>query len=378
MSEQRTGSATPAPAGGSAGVKGLLRVGDHVGLSAAQAAQAIRRAGLRPGLERCLGYPEQQTGLVVEQDPPGGTELARNALVRIFVAAPGGSGQPDTQVAGSDIEPVEAPPPDGARQQDAGLGEDELETPPVEHGPARAAGCVEQSESTAPEGPLEGSWVSGALDEPASCESGGSYGPADGEPAGYEPERPTEEQLLVRAGALFAANAARERRRWPWWSLRWPLGGLRGRSGLARAAWALLALWLLVALVTAVIGGGGGARVSHGAQSRTRQRSRQRRHTGVREPLRGGRLGGAHSLARGGGGRVVLRRRGAGAGARRSRPSPAGSRAPGGASAVSRRGAAPRSGPVPSGSAAAPVPAVPGVPVPLAEPEQVGGGPFSP
>lgn len=378
MSEQRTGSATPAPAGGSAGVKGLLRVGDHVGLSAAQAAQAIRRAGLRPGLERCLGYPEQQTGLVVEQDPPGGTELARNALVRIFVAAPGGSGQPDTQVAGSDIEPVEAPPPDGARQQDAGLAEDELETPPVEHGPATAAGCVEQSESTAPEAPWDRRWASGAVDEPASCESG-DYGPADGEPAGYEPEPPTEEQLLVRAGALFAANAARERRRSPRWSLRWPRVGLRGRSGLARAAWALLALWLLVALVTAVIGGGGGgARVSHGAGSRTRQRSRPRRHTGVREPLRGERLGGAYSLARGGGGRVALRRRGAGAGARRSRPSPAGSRAPGGASAVSRRGASPRGGPAPSDSAAAPVPAVPGVPVPLPEPEQVGGGPFSP
>jgi hypothetical protein len=56
---------------------------------AAGAAQAIRRAGLRPALERSLGFKPELVGQVVAQDPPSGSELARNAMVTLYVAAPG-------------------------------------------------------------------------------------------------------------------------------------------------------------------------------------------------------------------------------------------------------------------------------------------------
>ncbi|HMH46107.1 MAG TPA: PASTA domain-containing protein [Solirubrobacteraceae bacterium] len=65
-------------------------VGDYVGQPAGEAAQAVRRAGLRPGLDRSFGCPAQLVGLVVAQDPAGGNELARNGMVTLYVAAPGG------------------------------------------------------------------------------------------------------------------------------------------------------------------------------------------------------------------------------------------------------------------------------------------------
>jgi hypothetical protein len=68
---------------------GRLLVSDYVGQTAAVAAQAIRRAGLRPGLERSLGCEPELVGQVVAQDPPSGSELARNAMLTLYVAAPG-------------------------------------------------------------------------------------------------------------------------------------------------------------------------------------------------------------------------------------------------------------------------------------------------
>ncbi len=65
-----------------------LVVGDHVGQPAGEAAQAVRRAGMRPALDRSFGYNAAETGLVVEQDPAAGTEVARNAMVTLYVAAP--------------------------------------------------------------------------------------------------------------------------------------------------------------------------------------------------------------------------------------------------------------------------------------------------
>jgi hypothetical protein len=73
----------------SGGPAGRLIVGEHVGHAAAQAAQAVRRAGLRPGLERSFGGEAEQVGLVVAQDPSAGSELARNGMVTLYVAAPG-------------------------------------------------------------------------------------------------------------------------------------------------------------------------------------------------------------------------------------------------------------------------------------------------
>ncbi len=75
----------PSPAAG--GVRGRVVVADYVSRPAAAAAHAIRRAGLRPGLERCLGHGREATGLVVAQNPAAGGELARNGILTLYIAA---------------------------------------------------------------------------------------------------------------------------------------------------------------------------------------------------------------------------------------------------------------------------------------------------
>jgi hypothetical protein len=68
---------------------GRLVVGDYVGQPAGEAAQAVRRAGLRPGLDRSFGLEAELLGTVVAQEPLAGDDLARNGMVTLYVAAPG-------------------------------------------------------------------------------------------------------------------------------------------------------------------------------------------------------------------------------------------------------------------------------------------------
>jgi hypothetical protein len=87
-------AATPAPAAERAratrraGSHGRILVGDWVGQRAADAALAVRRAGLRPALERSLGGQPELFGRVVTQKPPAGGYLVRNGSVSLYVAAP--------------------------------------------------------------------------------------------------------------------------------------------------------------------------------------------------------------------------------------------------------------------------------------------------
>ncbi len=91
------------------GPSGRQAVGDYVGQPAGDAAQAVRRAGLRPGLDRSFGCAEDLTGLVVAQEPTAGSDLARNGMVTLYVAAPGNEPvDGDTGVAGLDSD---VPPP---------------------------------------------------------------------------------------------------------------------------------------------------------------------------------------------------------------------------------------------------------------------------
>lgn len=75
-------------------------VGDYVGQSAAHAARAVRRAGLRPGLDRAFGSAPELTGTIVAQDPTAGGAVARNAKVTLYVAAPGSAEIPPTAELG--------------------------------------------------------------------------------------------------------------------------------------------------------------------------------------------------------------------------------------------------------------------------------------
>src|SRR5665213_1481079 len=88
--ETKPRAAAPAR-GGRRGGAGQLAVGDYTGQPAGDAAQAVRRAGLRPGLERSFGCDASLVGLVVGQEPPAGSALARNGMVTLQVAAPGAS-----------------------------------------------------------------------------------------------------------------------------------------------------------------------------------------------------------------------------------------------------------------------------------------------
>jgi hypothetical protein len=70
-------------------VSGRLVVGEYVGQLAADAAQAVRRAGLKPGLDRSFECEPELLGQVVAQEPVAGSDLARNGMVTLYVAAPG-------------------------------------------------------------------------------------------------------------------------------------------------------------------------------------------------------------------------------------------------------------------------------------------------
>jgi hypothetical protein len=66
-----------------------VTVEDHDRQPAAQAAIALRRAGLRPALERTFHWGEETHGLVVAQEPPAGSEVPLDSTVLLFVSAPG-------------------------------------------------------------------------------------------------------------------------------------------------------------------------------------------------------------------------------------------------------------------------------------------------
>ena len=87
-----------------------LTVGEHVGHPAGDAAQAVRRAGMRPALDRSFGYPSAETGLVVEQDPAAGTEVARNAMVTLYVAAPAPGAPADSPAEENAAEEIPGEP----------------------------------------------------------------------------------------------------------------------------------------------------------------------------------------------------------------------------------------------------------------------------
>ncbi|HME03039.1 MAG TPA: PASTA domain-containing protein, partial [Solirubrobacteraceae bacterium] len=105
-STQASGRAAK-PRGG--GPSGRLMVGAYVGQPAGEAAQAVRRAGLRPGLDRSFGCEPELVGRVVAQEPPAGSDLARNGLVTLYVAAPGVA-QPDEDAVQRQPAPEEPGP----------------------------------------------------------------------------------------------------------------------------------------------------------------------------------------------------------------------------------------------------------------------------
>jgi PASTA domain len=225
------------------GLSRLQTVGDYGGQFASEAAQAVRRAGLKPGLERSFGFAAELRGQIVAQEPEVGSELARNGLVTLYVAAPGAASAREQAEAGpaADEDPdVEV----SARiVADAEPGSDRAGAVPrrrKSRRPPRGVGATFDA-PPAPNQPTVGEAT-----EPLSLDAR-DHGEV-------EDDRATEE-YVIDADELFAgrASAATWRRVYPRRH-----SGLRsrlaGRSRLVLAALALLAVWLLVALAAALTG----------------------------------------------------------------------------------------------------------------------------
>jgi PASTA domain len=84
-----------------------VTVEDYDHQSAADAAIALRRAGLRPALERTFHWGEDTHGLVVAQEPAAGNEVPLDSTVLLFVSAPGERAEADS--AGKAVAPDEIP-----------------------------------------------------------------------------------------------------------------------------------------------------------------------------------------------------------------------------------------------------------------------------
>lgn len=228
-------------------------VGSYVGELAAEAAQAVRRSGLKPGLERTFGCAAELLGQVVAQEPASGSELARNGLVTLYVAAPGNHESADL--------------PERERVNESSTLAHELAAPASERdasGPrprkpgrsARRAQAVDAPPAPRPRRSKE----RGELVKEPAPDASVPLGQRDEAPASSEPapdlEQLVADELVIHAEDLFAGSAARWRRGYP----RRARGALRARAGahpwLLRLAGGLLALWLILAVASALGGHG--------------------------------------------------------------------------------------------------------------------------
>ncbi len=255
------------------GGSGPQAVGDYVGQPAGEAAQAVRRGGLRPGLDRSFGCPAELTGLVVAQDPAAGSGLARNGMVTLYVAAPGGEpldGDAELAPAASGAsegelrapEPPDeslstAPVPARPRRRKRGLARHPptaVEPPPAPTMPGESA-----SEHVPPQGAVEplGEWPA-EIDAPARA--------LEDEPTVELGERevPHDDEFVVQVEDVLAGRSGP-----PGWRGVYPRrraarrglqgqgrlrGWLREHRMLAGAIGAALILWTLVGAISAVDG----------------------------------------------------------------------------------------------------------------------------
>jgi hypothetical protein len=353
------------------GPSGRQMVGDYVGQPASDAAQAVRRAGLRPGLERSFDCAPELVGQVVAQEPPAGGDLMRNGLVTLYVAAPGVAETtseqhpapapatpvlPETPNAREEDAPSPAAPRRRRKAKRAGRSQQVFEiaptpVPPGELQPSDApAHEADQAEERDDEGAAESVW----LEQAEASEEPGDELADDG----------LTDEFVVHVDDLFAGRGR------PLWRRVYPRRGLRAR--LAEHPWlfgltgAMLALWVVVGVAAALAGHQPRARHMSVPRTTVTQRGAARR-AGAAKPSPSRPPTTADS----------------GADAIRSRPrraAPAASTPP-----VSRAPARSEPAPEPSAQAAPtsprPEPAAatpPPAPASAPPPEQAGGGPFSP
>lgn len=248
------------------GSSGQQAVGDYVGQPAGDAAQAVRRAGLRPGLDRSFGCPAELIGLVVAQEPAAGSDMARNGMVTLYVAAPGGE-LVDGDAAPATAEPIE---PES--------GEVESNRPPTVPMPARrrkrgmARRAAPAFDPSPPPVAADATPRTDSFAEPAVEESGEWLTEIDAPQAALEDalgeessaaEFPQDDDFVVHVEDVLAGRSGPTawRRAYP---RRRAMRGLGSGSGvrawvgehrkLAGTIGAALALWTVVGVASALDG----------------------------------------------------------------------------------------------------------------------------
>lgn len=345
------------------GPSGRQVVGDYVGQPASDAAQAVRRAGLRPGLDRSFGCVPELVGQIVAQEPPAGSDLTRNGLVTLYVAAPGaaemtGKEQPAPAPASvAPAAPSAAAPRRRRKSRRAASTGEVFETPPTPALPSE----IQPSEASPHEGEQAEAW-----DEEGAAESVWLDQAAAGEEPGDElaGDELTDE-FVVHVDDLFAGRGR------PLWRRVYPRRGLRVR--LAGHPWlfgitgAMLAVWVVVGVAAALAGHPRSAHHTSAARTIVKQGGAAR-PAGAVKPSRSRPPAAAH--------------RGIGASRpRRGRAAPVAAappvaRAPERSVPVTPEASAPVA---PASPRAEPAPATPPPASARAPaPEQTGGGPFSP
>lgn len=256
------------------GGSGPQVVGDYVGQPAGEAAQAVRRAGLRPGLDRSFGCPAELTGLVVAQDPAAGSGLARNGMVTLYVAAPGGGpidGDAEFTSAASsaaegelrasapaDDSPGTTPVPARPRRRKQGLAQ----CPPAaaEPSPAPAIPRESASEPVSAQGAVEPLGECPPVDAPVGALEGAL---AEGSSAAEFSHDDDDDDFVVHVEDVLAGRSGpiAWRRAYPRWRVMCGLG-----SGGAVRAWigehrklagtigTALALWTVIGVSSALDG----------------------------------------------------------------------------------------------------------------------------
>jgi hypothetical protein len=351
-------------------VAGLLKVGDYVGQPAAAAAQAVRRRGLRPGLERSYGCSLDEQGLIVAQDPACGSDLARGSMVSLYVAAPGPAANTEGDLDGGQAAPAgptaqaaeaggqarTAPgSPARRRKSRPGAGQRELFRPAADPEP-QAGGDALPHERRQPAEP-----PAAEPEEPQDI-AGDRRWPLDSAgAAGTEELEPFDEARLTRTEEMFARRTGRA----PGWRRARVPGGrrrmtraARGHPVLAGVTSAALATWICVAGVTAFASPSGRAAAGSGHSVRAAS-TPPRRAASANTPA-------------------------AGAPRRRARPEPTREmtrRRPAAMPAARRATPAPTQEPAVQGAPppeATPPPSASAPPQSAGAPQQSGGGPFSP
>lgn len=255
------------------GGSGPQAVGDYVGQPAGEAAQAVRRGGLRPGLDRSFGCPAELTGLVVAQDPAAGSGLARNGMVTLYVAAPGGEPlDGDAEFApaacGASEGELRAPePPD-----------ESLSTEPVPVRPRRRKRGLAQRPPMAveppPAPPMPGESAGEHVPAQSAVEPLGEWPAEVDVPVGALEDEPTvelderevthDDKFVVQVEDVLAGRSGPPAWRGAYPRRRAVMRGFRGQGRvrgwlrehrrLAGAIGAALALWTLVGVISAMDG----------------------------------------------------------------------------------------------------------------------------